>query len=146
MSSSRGFTLVETLVATAVLVTGLMAVAALFSYSIRTNMYTEQMTTGILLANTKMEGLRASGLSGLTVGGGLDSSSPTASYFEYTTISSSGALTTDTVTTTAPYLTLWMIAGTNPRLVTVAVYAQRSGVTGNMTELMRTTTNLTNGF
>ena len=146
MSSSRGFSLIETMIATVVLVTGLLAVASLFSYSIRTNMYTEQMTTGILLANTKMEGLRSTGMAGLTAGGGLNSASPTANYFEYVSISTSGALTSDTVTTTAPYLTLWMIADANPKIITVAVYAQRSGVTRGMTELIRTTTSLTSGF
>ena len=146
MSSNRGFSLPETLIATVVLVTGLLAVASLFSYSIRTNMYTEQMTTGILLANTKMEGLRATGMAGLTAGGGLNSASPTANYFEYVSISTSGALTTDTVTTTAPYLTLWMISDANPVIITVAVYAQRGGVSGQMAELIRTTTSLTSGF
>ena len=147
MSSKRGFTLIETLIATAILVTGLLTVAAIFSYSARTTLYTEQMTTGVLLTNTKMEALRAiTPISNLNTGGGLNSSSPTANYFEYVSISTSGAITANTSTTTAPYLRLWQIAGTNPRLITVSVYAQRSGVSGQAVELIRTTTEVTNGF
>lgn len=145
--NSRGFTLIETLIATGITLTALVSVAAMFAYSARTNILTEQRTTGILLATSKLEGLRStSSISTLTVGGGIDASSPTTSYFEYVTIGTSGAITTSTTAGANPYLRMWQISGTNPRLITVSVYANNSGVTGGQTELIRTATTLTNGF
>ena len=144
---SHGFTLIETLIATAILVTALLSVAALFSYSIRTNMLSQQRTTATLLATSKIEDLRStSSINDFTNGGGLDGSNPTPSYWEYVSISTMGLFTIDTSTNTAPYLRLWQIDGTNPRLITVAVFAQRSGITGERTELVRSTTSLTNGY
>jgi Tfp pilus assembly protein PilW len=102
--NSRGFTLIETLIATGITLTALVAVAAMFAYSARTNILTEQRTTGILLATSKLEELRSTpSISTLTVGGGLDAASPTASYFEYVTINSSGAITTSTTAGTNPF-------------------------------------------
>jgi hypothetical protein len=115
--------------------------------SVRTNLFTEQATTGVLLANTKMEEFRTTlNIANLPPGGGLDATAPTVNHFEYLSISDAGVITADTVTTTAPYLRLWQISGSNPRLVTVSVYAQNSGISGDPIELVRTTTELTNGF
>lgn len=147
MSSKRGFTLIETLVATLIMVTGLIAVAGLFSYSVRTNLFSEQVTTGVLLANSKMEEFRGVvRATDLATGGGLDVLSPTTNYFEYVSISEEGVVTADTVTSTAPFLRLWEISGDNPRRITVSIYAQNSGISGRPIELVRTTTELTNGF
>jgi type II secretory pathway pseudopilin PulG len=90
---SGGFTLIETLLATAILVTGLVAVAYLFTYSIRTNMMMEQQTSATLLLYNKMEELRGTSYSSLTAGGGLDASSPTPNYWDYVTIGTSGTIT-----------------------------------------------------
>ena len=146
MSSKRGFTLIETMVATGILVTSLMAVAAMFAYSIRTNYQTEQTTTGTLLVSTKLEDLRATALANLVAGGGLDAASPTPNYFEYVSISTSGVITTSAVNNAEPYLRMWQITGTTPRLITVSVYAQSGGVTGEATELARATTEVSNGL
>ena len=135
------------MIATGIMVAGLLAVASIFTYSARTNILNQQRTTANLLANSKLEELRAtSPISNLIGGGGLNAANPTAYYFEYASLTTSGTLTVDTVTDTAPYLRLWQISGTNPRLITVAVFSQRSGVSGQRTELIRATTSLTNGF
>ena len=147
MRSSRGFTLIETLLATGILVTALLSIAVLFSYSIRTNLLNQQRTTATLLAMSKIEDLRStSSINDFTNGGGLDGSNPAPSYWEYVSISTMGLFTIDTSTNTAPYLRLWQIDGTNPKLITVVVFAQRSGITGERIELARSTTGLTNGY
>ena len=140
-----GFTLIETLVATALLVTASLSIATLFAYSVRTNILNQQRTTATLLAASKMEELRATIVDLSISGGGLDGSDPATDFWEYISISTDGTLRVDT-TTTAPYLRLWQIDGTNPRLVTVAVFAEQSRITGDPTELVRITTTLTNGY
>ena len=130
-----------------IMATALLAVASIFTYSARTNMLNQQRTTAVLLANSKLEDLRAtSPIANLVVGGGLDGANPAPNYFEYVSLTTNGLVTADIVTLTAPYLRLWQISGANPRLITVAVFAQRSGVSGQRVELIRATTNLTNGF
>ncbi len=146
MRNSRGFTLIETLVATAILVSGLVAVAYMFSYSARTNITTQQITSGTLLLYNKMEELKASGMANLTVGGGLSGAAPTPNYFDYVSIGTNGAIVSDTVTASAPYVRVWQITGANPRTVTIVVFAQRAGIGGQRMELIRATTSVTSTF
>lgn len=144
MSSKKGFTLIEAMIATACLVAGVVSVSSMFAYSVRTNFYTEQLTTAILLANAKSEELAAQELPSLPAGGGLDASSPTSDYSEYISVGASGAVTVSTSDSSLPFLRMWQITGTNPRLVTVAVVAQSSGMSGDPVELIRTTTQVAN--
>lgn len=144
MSSSRGFTLIEALIATACLFVGVVTVSGMFAYSARTNFYTEQLTTGVLLANTKAEELGALTIPELPTGGGLNQASPTTNYFDYVSVASDGTLTTSTSDSSLPFLRLWQITGTNPKMITVSVYAQHSGVSGNPVELIRATTQVAN--
>ena len=55
MRSARGFTLLETLITTAVLVFGLSAIAMMFTYTARVNMETRQRTTAAFLLSDKLE-------------------------------------------------------------------------------------------
>jgi len=143
--NSRGFTLIETLIATGIMLTALGAVAAMFAYSARTNLLNEQRTTATLLAISKMEDLRStSSINDLVVGGSLTTTA--ANYFEYVSITSSGAIATSTTAGNNRYLRLWEISGTNPRLISIAVRANYSGVSGEQVELIRMATQLTNGF
>lgn len=145
--SSRGFTLIETLIATGIMLTGLVAVASIFAYSTRTNMLTQQRSTATLLATSKMEDFRGvDSINTLTTGGSIVPATKVNNYFEYVSLSTSGAIVTSTSDTTFPYLRLWEIGGTNPVQISVSVYAQRGGITDNPIELIRTSTNLTNGF
>ena len=62
----RGFTLIETLITAAILVSGLVAVALLFSYTARTTLNNQKRTTATLLLYDKMEELKSSRI---TIGG-----------------------------------------------------------------------------
>jgi hypothetical protein len=117
----------------------------MFAYSARTNLLNEQRTTATLLAISKMEDLRStSSINDLVVGGSLTTTA--ANYFEYVSITSSGAIATSTTAGNNRYLRLWEISGTNPRLISIAVRANYSGVSGEQVELIRMATQLTNGF
>jgi prepilin-type N-terminal cleavage/methylation domain-containing protein len=59
MAGRKGFTLIETLITTLVLVTGLAAVAGLFSYAAQTNAQNRQRTAAVALLNRRMEELRS---------------------------------------------------------------------------------------
>ena len=147
MSNKRGFTLIETMIATGILVSGLVAVAYMFSYSVKTNYTTQQMTSATMLVHDKLEELKATSFGTLSVGGGLDGASPTVNYREWVTVATDGSTTVSTTeVTTAEFLRLWQIADSNPHKVTVLVLAQRSGVSGQQLELARASTLLTSSF
>ena len=120
---------------------GLVAVAGIFSYSARANITTQQRTTATVLLHEKMEQFKSTPLtdSMWTAGGRLDPRAPASGYFEYLEIDSSGGVSISTTDSDLPYLRLWQITGTVPRSVTVAVYAQKSGLTGRPSELIRAT-------
>jgi prepilin-type N-terminal cleavage/methylation domain-containing protein len=88
----RGFTLIETLITTAVLVSGLVAVAMLFSYTARTTLNNQERTTATLLLYDKMEELKSSKI---TSGGSDDIDS---------------------------FRRVWQVESTYPLKVTVIVY------------------------
>ena len=91
----RGFTLIETLITTAVLVSGLVAVASLFSYTVRTTLNNQERTTATLLLVDKMEELKSSRI---TSGG------------------------SDDINT---FKRVWQVESTSPPKVTVIVYSGR---------------------
>lgn len=148
--SDRGFTLPETLVATAILVSGLMAVAGLFSYSINTNVTTQQATQATLILYDKMERFRNLPLSNaeLTAGGGLTPASPVSNYYDSVTVASNGAITIYPNSTAGHYLRLWQITAPSAQLrtVTCIVWIQRSGLTRRRMEMARAATTVTNKF
>lgn len=144
----RGFTLIETLITTAILVTGLVAVAAIFSYSARANVTTQQRTTAVVLLSEKMEQFKSASLTGgvWREGGVLNPLFPAAGYFDYATIDSQGGVLTSTVNSSFPYVRVWQIEGSMPRKVTIAVYTRKSGFTGQPMELIRAATVKSGGF
>lgn len=144
-SRQRGFTLIEALLAAAIMATALVAVASLFAYATRTSYMTEQMSTSTFLVNTKLEDIRARLLSTVPNGGGLDPASPVTNFVEYVTINANGAVTVSTSDTNAPFIRLWEVSGTSPRVITVAVFARSNGVSGQTSELARATLELSNG-
>ncbi len=143
---NRGFTLIETMVATSILLTGLVAVAYLFTYSIQTNMTTKQQTSATLLLTNKMEILRETPFLGLTNGGSVNIAAPVTHYWDYVTLSTSGAITSDTGSTHAPYRRLWQVSGTRTKFLSVVVYAQQLGIGGQLIELARASSAVTSGF
>lgn len=138
----RGFTLIETLITTAVLVTGLVAVATIFSYSAGANITTQQRTTATVLLYEKMEHFKSAPLTeGIWIAGGsLNSGIPTSGYYDYATIDSAGGVSTSTTDSSLPYLRVWQIGETAPRTITIAVSARKAGLTGRPMELVRATT------
>ena len=138
---NRGFTLIEILISTGILVTGLVAVASLFAYTSTTNLTTQQRTTANAILYDKMESFKSTALTsaGWIPGGTLTPQSPQPGYFDYVTVNSDGTIRTSTTDPRFTFMRLWHITGSDPRTVTIVVYAQRAGVTRRRLELIRAT-------
>lgn len=121
MPDRKGFTLIEAMITAVVLVTGLAAVAGVFSYSTLTSLRTRQHTTALTLVSQKMEDLREA--EDLTPG----------RYSEY--------LGPD-----ALFMRSWEITGETPSRVTVIVYGRLSGRRASYLELARATTRMGRKF
>ena len=137
--SIHGFTLIETLITTVILVSGLVAVAQVFLYTAGANINNQQRTAATTLLVEKLEQFKSATLtdSAWTAGGNLNPSAPVAGFFDYVTIGTDGALTSDSTSVEAPYFRVWQIDGNSSRSVTVIVYAQRAGLTRRRMELVR---------
>jgi Tfp pilus assembly protein PilV len=109
-----GFSLVETLMTTTVVVTGLSALLLLFSYSVRTNIQSRHRTTATALLANKMEDLR------------FDPNPQEGEYSEFVSVEG----------VSVPYRQVWKIAGSS-RQATVVVYI--AGAAGGHLELARGT-------
>jgi Tfp pilus assembly protein PilV len=148
MFSNRGFTLMETLIATTVLVPGLAAVALLLPYMSNSISSSRQSTTATMIATDKMEALRRLPLSasGLNAGGGLNPQSPVNGYYDYVTVAPNGSVSVSTSSSPTAFLRLWQIAGTNPKKITIIVYAVRSSLSNRRLETARASTIVTDTF
>jgi prepilin-type N-terminal cleavage/methylation domain-containing protein len=126
MSRSRGFTLIETLIASLILVSGLVAVAAMFSYSIRTNLINQRRTAALALLYDKIEELKSIPLT--------DSRWNAGNYSDVI------------VTAGGTYFRKWNVSGTASRRLTVVIQTQYPGSTGGLRELCRATTSVSEKF
>jgi type II secretory pathway pseudopilin PulG len=144
----RGFTLLEIVLTTTLLATGLVAVAAIFSYSAQANIATQQRTTATVLLYEKMEQFKSAALTDpiWVAGGSLEPLAPAAGYFDYVEIDSSGGVSRSTTDLSLPYIRVWQITGTVPRRLTVAVYAKKAGIKVRPTELIRAASITGNSF
>lgn len=125
--TQRGFTLIEALITTVILVTGLTAVASAFSYSSLSNLRIRQQTAAVALVSTKMEALKVAPK--LIQG----------RYSEYFYIGPDGAvMAVDSVN--APYRQTWEINAEVPSRTTVIIYGRQSGRKTTYVELARATT------
>jgi type II secretory pathway pseudopilin PulG len=120
MSHNRGYALIETLLGTIILASGLVSVASLFSVSTTVNIRNRQLTAAALLVYDKMEQLHTDGLS---AGGALDPSHPVTGFMEYVHVAADGTVIVDNINSPAAYLRLWEVDTSAPSTVTVAVYA-----------------------
>ena len=150
--TDRGFTLLEALMASGILVVGLVAVAMVFPYAITTNASSRQTTTASMLVAQKMEALRTIPLTdaALNVGGSLNPASPATGYYDYVTVASGGTITSSTVIAASArsraFLRLWQVSGTNPKTVTVVVYTVENGYWRGLLEATRSSTIVTDTY
>jgi type II secretory pathway pseudopilin PulG len=119
LNRNTGFTLIETLIATAVLVCGLVAVASVFSFAVRTNISNRQMAIATALLYDKIEEFRSAQLADplWNVNDGSDQ-----------------------FTQDGKYTREWHVRQVMPRSVTVIVYVHSNPLTHRQTELIRATT------
>jgi prepilin-type N-terminal cleavage/methylation domain-containing protein len=133
MANRKGFTLIETLITTLVLVTGLAAMAGLFSYGAQANFHNRQRTAGASLLYSKMEEMRSA--RALAAG----------QYAEYLKIQPDGSVAEST-NTQGPYLRVSKVEAGTPHRVTVVVYARQSNRENSYRELARATVLVGRGF
>ena len=148
MRNERGFTLIETMIAMAVLVPSLVAVAMLFPQVINTNMSSRQTAVATIVVGEKMEVLRSLPLNhaSLAVGGGLDPTSPVTNYHDYVTVANNGVVTASLTSSRTAYLRLWQVTGTNPKTITVVVHSVRNAMSRRSLEAARASTMVTDTF
>ena len=148
MAWNRGYALIETLLASAILVSGIVGVASVFTVTTGVSIRNQQRTVATLLLYDKMEQLRSTpiGDAAWMAGGALKPGSPAAGYFDYVTITTDAIVISSTTDTTFPYMRMWQIAGAEPRSLTVIVYVQRAGLTRRRLELIRATTLVSGTF
>ena len=132
MRVMKGFTLIETLITTAVLVPALAAVAFLFAYTTAANITNQQRTASTALLSDKMETLRDAPLSSAVWNPGI--------YSDFVNIGADGMLATTGANANTAYMRTWKISSGIPRTATVIVSAQRAGLTRRPMEIARATT------
>jgi Tfp pilus assembly protein PilV len=132
--SEKGFTLLETLVASVVLIFGLLSVASLLAYAVMTGYENKMDSIGNSLAVQKMEQLRAQSSNSLVDGGcpldskgNIDFTQSAVSDYSQTTVGF-GNVT---------FEIRWNIATSN-QLKTIVVAARKtSGTKGHMSNVLR---------
>ena len=115
MGNCRGFTLIETLITTLVLVTGLAAIAGLFSYGAKAGNENRDRIAATALIQNKMEELRHS------------HSLEPGQHTEYIS------------TGPTSYMTTWKVENETPQRITVVVYGRRPNRQNTYAELVRGT-------
>jgi len=112
---SRGFTLLETLVATGILVVASVGIASVLTSSIETNVFNRQKAVAFFLLSQKIEQFKTTpiSLSEWTSGGDLNTNSPAAGYYDVVTDASQ------------TYLRVWKISGVDTKTLQVVVCAVR---------------------
>jgi Tfp pilus assembly protein PilV len=133
MATHNGFTFIEALIATLILVTGLAAVAGAFSYSSLRSMQVLQETAATALMSTRMENLKAA-----------EEILP-GRYSEHVAVMPSGRVVVSEPES-ATYRLTWEITSEMPHRITVIVYGKMPGRAGSFRELARATTQVASRF
>jgi Tfp pilus assembly protein PilV len=120
LSTYRGFTLIEVAITAGILLCGLVAVAYVFSFAVRTNGTNRQMAVATTLLYDKMEEFR---------------STP---FTHAVWLNATGSETL--VIAGERYTRAWKIKPGTPRTVTVIIYIQNQALTRRQSELIRATT------
>ena len=126
MAKHNGFTLIETLITTLILVTGLAAVAGAFSYSSLRSSQVLQETAAVALVSAKMEDLKTA-----------EEILP-GRYTEYLDLRADGTAALSQHES-ATYQRMWEITAEMPRKITVVVYGRNTRRAGSFRELARAT-------
>jgi prepilin-type N-terminal cleavage/methylation domain-containing protein len=126
LHKSRGFTLIEILMAASILLCGLIAVSSIFTFAIRANINDRQMAVATALVYDKMEEFRS------------------AAWTD--SLWTAGAGSEDLSLQSGKYIRTWQVSSTIPRTVTVVVYVQTSPMNHRQTELARATTLVSPSF
>jgi Tfp pilus assembly protein PilV len=121
---NQGFTVIEVLIAAAVVTCGLVAVASMFSFAVRANVSNRQMAIATALLYDKMEQFKSTPLDNPLW------NNPDG--FDY-------------VTRETTYVRVWQVSAAIPRTVTITVYAENA-MTRRNTELIRATAVVSNTF
>jgi len=130
---SRAFTLIEILVTTLVLVTGLAAVAGLFSQGAQSNLRNRQRVDAEALLETKIAQLKA------------EPKLAPGDSAEYLTIQPNGTVTIED-SKKAMYLRTATISSESPKKITVIIYGRQNGRGTTYRELLRATSLVADGF
>ena len=132
MANRSGFTLIEILITSLVLVTGLAAIAGLFSYGAQANFQNRQRTAATTLLYNKMEEMR--------------NARPLAAgqYAEYLSIGADGSVGPSD--SRGPYLRVSNVDSGAPQRVTVIVYGRQTSRGNTYHELARATVLVGRGF
>jgi type II secretory pathway pseudopilin PulG len=126
MHFRNGFTLIETLITTLVLVTGLVGLAVVFSHGMHTSARIRRQTAATALLHSKTEDLRTA--RELRPG----------RYSEFVTIGPDGVVTSNDGP--SDYQRTWEITPEMPRRITVIVYGRQPSRFPHYIELARATT------
>ena len=130
---SSGFTLLETTLAAGILVVASVTIASLFVSSVQTNLNNRDRTGAGLALSDKIEQITAAPLT--------DPQWTAGQYSDYVTFASDGTVITSATDSTLKYLRTWQISASQPKTLTVIVYASHSIVSGQQTELIRASIN-----
>src|SRR5688572_28476495 len=122
----KGFTLIEALITTLVLVTGLVAVAGAFSYSSLTTLRVVQETTALAMLSAKIEAVKAA--DGIIPG----------HYSETLQLLPDGSIVV-CEPAAATYLRVWEVTPEKPMQITVIIYGKSPGRGTPFRELARAT-------
>jgi Tfp pilus assembly protein PilV len=120
MVSNRGTALIESLVAAVILVSGIVAVASIFSVTTGTHFRNQQRTTATLLLYDKMEELQGTNAA---AGGSLDPMNPEAGFMDDVRVASDGTIVPGSADSGSSYRRLWQIQDAGNPSITIAVFA-----------------------
>ena len=115
--------------AAGILAVASVTIASLFISSLRTNLNNQDRTGAGLALSDKIEQLNAAPLSSAQWNAGQ--------YTDYVSFGADGTPITSTTDSTLKYLRTWQVYPSQPKTLTIIVYASHSAVSGQPTELVR---------